>query len=85
MSNIAYCHSRYAEFLRKAAQGGHSKTVAIVKAAGEDGSDERLFVELMICDAKIVLGRSQEEDHYSVAYSVGSVHSEEHGNSCWMT
>ena len=71
------------EFLRKAARGGHSKAIAIVKAAGEDGSDERLFVELMICDAKIVLSQSQEEDHYSVAYSVGIVHSEEHGKD-WL-
>ena len=77
--NVAKC----AEFLRKAAQGGHPKAIAIVKTAGADGSDERLLAELMISDAKISLKQSCEGDLYDVAYSVGSAHSEGHGKD-WL-
>lgn len=74
---------RCMELLREAVQGGHPKAVAIVKAAGEDRSDERLFAELMIFDAKVSLKRNYGEDDYSIAYSVRGDRSGKHGKD-WL-
>ena len=63
--------------LRMASHGGHPKAVAIARAAGEDKTDERLFAELLIIDAKILLKQRGEDVDYSIACTVGSVSTEE--------
>jgi len=58
------------ELLRMAAQSGHPKAVAIMRAAGEDESDERLYAELLIFDAKKQLEQSGDDVDYSIARNV---------------
>jgi hypothetical protein len=53
-----------------AAQSGHPKAVAIVRAAAEDESDERLYAELLIFEAKKQLEQSGDDVDYSLARNV---------------
>lgn len=64
------------EWLKKAAQGGQPKAIAIVRAAGEDQTEERLFAELLIFDAEIMLKQSGEDVDYCIACNFGDIRPE---------
>ena len=57
-----------ARWLRMAARGGHKRSGAVVAAAGDDTSDERLFAELLILlrGEQVDRSRNEPECDYSV-------------------
>ena len=69
--------SKCVELLRMAAQRGHPKATAIVRGAGEDKSDERLYAELLIFDAKTQLEQCGGDVDYSIARNINVARLEE--------
>lgn len=62
--------SECAKWLRMAAKSGDNKAVSVVLVAGNDTSDERLFVELIISWQKDQLKKVREEPDFTIAYSL---------------